>query len=148
MQGAPYNNYEKPIFDGVSHNVVDAMQSTYDMMVKAEQERNKKVQRLKVQGVHNSMNGLRLLKSDYFGMETYYYNEASNEIYSVDNVSGTKTKVGIDVGRHLRILNNITAPGNEVANAPWDGVQIGTMTDYNAGSDYNTKYKSLMKTRK
>ena len=60
-----------------------------------------------------SFGNVRELQSDYFGMTSYFYNEYTNTIYSVDNMTGEGGVAEKNEDSHLRCLNNLNGGSKE-----------------------------------
>ena len=63
----------------------------------------------KINKILNALGEVEILKSDYLGRSSYYYNKHHNIIYEIDNDNAQLMKPSGDVDTHLRKLNSLPA---------------------------------------
>lgn len=61
----------------------------------------------KIQTMIEGLGKVTKIQSDYFNVSSYYYNQSSDTIYEINNITAQLKKPQNDVDNHLRIINGL-----------------------------------------
>ena len=69
---------------------------------------------------------LTKLKCDYFGMDSYYYDNITPQVYKVCNIGGSHPKFELDNDPHILHLNNLPIIEGYFKPSPLGNININT----------------------